>query len=48
MEYQIKNIFMENHAENMQQQLVPDLFIILVNNSKQPFHARNSFKSKIF
>ena len=23
---------MENHAENMQQKLVPDLFIILVNN----------------
>ena len=28
--------------------LVPDLFIILVNNPKQPFHARNYFKSKIF
>ena len=32
----------------MQQKLVPDLFIILVNNPKQPLHARNSFKSKIF
>ena len=27
----------------MQQKLVPDLLIILVNNPKQPLHARNSF-----
>ena len=39
---------MEKYAENMQQKLVPDLFIILVNNPKQPLHARNYFKSKIF
>ena len=32
----------------MQQMLVPDLFIILVYNPKQPLHARNYFKSKIF
>ena len=32
----------------MQQKLVPDLFIILVNNPKQPLHARTYFKSKIF
>ena len=32
----------------MQQKLVPDLFIIFVNNPKQPLHARKSFKSKIF
>ena len=32
----------------MQQKLVPDLFIILVNNPKQSLHARNYFKSKIF
>ena len=32
----------------MRQKLVSDLFIILVNNPKQPLHARNSFKSKIF
>ena len=31
----------------MQQKLVPDLFIILVNNPKQPLHARKSFKSNI-
>ena len=32
----------------MQKKLVPDLFIILVNNLKQPLHAQNYFKSKIF
>ena len=31
----------------MQQKLVPDLFIILVNNPTQPLHARNYFKSNI-
>ena len=34
--------------KNVQQKLVPDLFKILVNNPKQPLHARNYFKSKIF
>ena len=48
MEYQIKNIFRKNHAENMQQKLAPDLFIILANNPKQLLCARNSFKIKIF
>ena len=32
----------------MHQKLVPDSFFILVNNPKQPLHARNSFKNKIF
>ena len=39
LEYHIKNIFIENHAENVQQKIVPDLLgtiildlIILVNN----------------
>ena len=32
----------------MQQKLVPDLFIILVINPKQPLHASSYFKSKIF
>ena len=32
----------------MQQKLVPDLFIILVNNLKQSLYAQNYFKSKIF
>ena len=26
----------------------PDPFLILVNNPKEPLHARNSFKNKIF
>ena len=32
----------------MHQKLVPDPFLILVNNTKQPLHARNSFKNKIY
>ena len=32
----------------MHQKLVPESFSILVNNPKQPLHARNSFKNKIF
>ena len=39
---------MENYAENKHQKLVPDPFLILVNNPKQPLHARNYFKNKIF
>ena len=39
---------MENHAENVHQRLVPDPFLILVNNPKQPFMHENSFKNKIF
>ena len=38
----------KNHAENVEQRLVPDPFLILVNNLKQALHARNSFKNKIF
>ena len=38
----------ENHAENIHQKLVPGPFLILVNNPKQPLHARSSFKNKIF
>ena len=30
----------------MQQKLVPDIFIILVNNQKQPLHAVKSFKKQ--
>ena len=32
----------------MHQKLAPDPFLILLNNPKQPLHARNSFKNKIF
>ena len=38
----------KNHAENVHQKLVPDPIFILVNNLKQPLHAGNSFKNKIF
>ena len=38
---------MENHAKNMHQKLVPDSFLILVNNPKKPLHARNSIKNEI-
>ena len=48
IEYYIKNISWKNHAENEQQKLVPDPFLILVNNPRQPLHARNSVKNKIF
>ena len=37
----------KNRAENLHQKLVPDPFLILVNNTKQPWHWRNSFKNKI-
>ena len=31
----------------MHQKLVPDPFLILVNNPKEPLYARNSFENKI-
>ena len=43
-----EQFYSKNHAENVQQKLVPELIIIMVNNPKQPLHARNYFKSKIF
>ena len=42
-----KEHFYGIHAENMHQKLAPDPFLILVNNPKQPLHARTSFKNKI-
>ena len=41
------NIFEGKSCKNVHQKLVPDLFLVLVNNSKQPLHARNYFKNKI-
>ena len=38
---------MKNNAENLQQKLVQDPFVTLVDDPKQPFHARNSLKNKI-
>ena len=37
---------MENHAENVHQKIIPDSFLILVNNSKQPLNAGNDFENK--
>ena len=39
---------MENHAEDVHQKLIPDPFLILLKNPKQPLHARDSFENKIF
>ena len=39
---------MENHAENVHQKLAPDPFLILLNNPKQPLHARKSLKTRHF
>ena len=36
------------YAGNVHQKLVPDPFLILLNNPKQPLQSRNSFKNKIF
>ena len=44
MEYSIRKIFIESRAKNVHQKLASDPFLILVNNLKQPLHARNSFK----
>ena len=38
----------KNHAQNAHQKLVPDPFLTLVKNPKQPLHARNYFKNKMF
>ena len=35
-------------VQKMPQKLVPDSFLILVNNLIQPLNARNSLKNKIF
>ena len=39
---------MEKNTENVHQKLVLDPFLGLVINSKQPLHARNCLKNKIF
>ena len=43
-----KTFLWENHAENVHQKLVPDPFLTMVYNQKQPLHTRNSFENKIF
>ena len=47
MKYQIKNIFIGKSCRKSAAKAGPR-FIILVNNPKQPLHARNYFNSKIF
>ena len=32
----------------MHKKLAPDPFLILLNNPKQPLHARNFFENKLF
>ena len=39
---------MKNDAENEHQKLVPNPFLISVNNPKYPLHARNLFTIKYF
>ena len=39
---------MKKEAENVHLKLIPDPFLILVNNPKQPLHARNSFTNQTF
>ena len=39
---------MKNHAKYVFQKLLSDPFFILVNNQKQPLHARNPFKIRYF
>ena len=48
IEYQTRNIFMENSCRKCAPKLVPDPFSILQYKLKQLLQARNSFKSKIF
>ena len=43
-----KKFLWKNDAENVHQKLVPYPFLILVNNSKKPLHAVNSFENKLF
>ena len=38
----------KKHGENVHQKLIPDSFLILVNNPKQLLNARNSFTNRIF
>ena len=39
---------MKNHAENVHQKLAPDTFLILLNNSKEPFTQEIILKMRDF
>ena len=43
-----EHFLQNNHAEIVHQNLAPDSSLILLNNPKQPLHARNSFRNKVF
>ena len=43
-----EHFYGKKHTETVHQKLIPDPLLILVNNPKQPLHARNYFESKIF
>ena len=42
------NRVLKNQAELVHEKLDADPLLTLVNNPKQPLHARNSLKNKIF
>ena len=48
IEYYVRSIFMEKWCWKCAPKLVLDPFLVLLNNPKQPLHARNCFKNKIF
>ena len=39
---------MTNPGKNVHQKMVPDPFLNLLNNPKQPLHERSSFKNNMF
>ena len=39
---------MQKKVENVHQKLIPDPFLILINNPKQASHVGNSFTNQIF
>ena len=45
---EIRNIFINKSCKKWNQNLAPNPILILLNNPKQSFHTRSSFKNKIF
>ena len=41
-------MYEKKHAENVHQKLIPGRFLILLNNPKEPLHARILFANQIF
>ena len=44
----IGTFLLENHAENVQQKLAPEPFLVLLNKPKKSLHAGDSFENKKF